>query len=447
MLEYIRSILFRRSRAIQAQTASISLQIDSVAAHIDAVLYQVNALTSRLNAVAEKTEEISNRVKTGLSADSLGIVKGTNNLILNIDFLRDKLGEFSTVNQESREITNKLLANAAWLQDHLGEKLKTDDFVNQLFIQTSNKIEDLHTKSFSLEEISKFQPHLRRNLLPNDSAALQKILMFLWSSAPQPTTYRELSESGFRVFSQNDEDGIILRIFSAINTTNKCVIEIGSNCSDSDIGIPENISTNLIVNHGWHGSVFEIDADECDKIRYFFSRNFATKHFHMTDGITESYFSPNIVSGAVTTDNVNDLLQNVVPVSEPDLFIIDIDGGDYDIMDRLHVMRPRVVVVEFEKRFREHFSVVQRLRENFSKEFPQSGAASLEAWHKLMSRRDYILCAIGTCGYNAFFVRSDVAKSGGLQAMSTKVAFDTHPLLSQAPQALWRTPGETWEEV
>lgn len=60
-----------------------------------------------------------------------------------------------------------------------------------------------------------------------------------------------LDEVGFRVFSQNDEDGILLFIFSIIGTTNKRCVEIC--CGD---GIESN-STNLIINHSWEGLLFD----------------------------------------------------------------------------------------------------------------------------------------------------------------------------------------------
>jgi len=37
----------------------------------------------------------------------------------------------------------------------------------------------------------------------------------------------EINDTGFRIFSQNDEDGILLFIFSVIGTTNKQCVEIG----------------------------------------------------------------------------------------------------------------------------------------------------------------------------------------------------------------------------
>jgi len=297
------------------------------------------------------------------------------------------------------------------------------------------------------EQLALLSPRLRRNFLPNDDSIMQKQLLATWSAASARVLgHRDLVGSGFRVFSQNDEDGVLLRIFSQVGTTNQYVIEIGSNCSDSDLGIPENLSTNLIVNHGWHGAIYEMDQTECDRTRYFFARDFSTKHFHVALHGEQTYLSPLIIPGAISPDNIDQKLREASRDPEPDLMIIDIDGGDYAVIDKMTAVRPRVMVVEFEKRFRERHSVVQFDQSQFSKRWAQSGAASLAAWHKLLGSRGYTLVAIAGTGYNAFFVRNDVA-DGKFAPLGVGEAFDSHPIFSQVDDAVWLEPDETWQAV
>jgi hypothetical protein len=300
---------------------------------------------------------------------------------------------------------------------------------------------------FSAGQLAMLTPRLRRNLLPNDAAAIQKHIMSAWrADAASTIGYKELLESGFRVFSQNDEDGVLLRIFAHIGQANQYVVEVGSNCDDSDLGIPQNLSTNLIVNHGWHGAIFEIDPTECERMRYFFARDHATKHFHVTSNGQHSYFSPLIIEKAVSPKNIDQALRDAHNEVEPDLMAIDIDGEDYAVMQSMSAARPRVLVVEFEKRFRDRHSVVQFDTADFSKRWPQSGVASLPAWEKLCARKGYTLCAIGRCGFNAFFVRSDIA-AGRFARLSCEQAFDTHPIYSKVPGHFWLVPDETWKRV
>ncbi len=295
--------------------------------------------------------------------------------------------------------------------------------------------------------IAALNPHFHRNFLPNDDSAAQKNLIATWRLRPPGIlSHSELVESGFRVFSQNDEDGILLRLFTHIGHTNRYVIEIGSNCSGSDVGIPENLSANLIINHGWHGAVFEMDPTECDKMRYFFARDHATRHFHWSRDGEPTYFSPLIVQQTVNPENINETLFEANNEYEPDLMIIDIDGGDYAVVQSLKVVRPRVLVVEFEKRFRDRYSVVQFDRTNFSKLWSQSGSTSLAAWDRLLGLRGYVLCAIGACGFNAFYVRSEIA-AGQLTSLTIAEAFDIHPILSKVDEGLWLIPDESWQQV
>jgi hypothetical protein len=293
---------------------------------------------------------------------------------------------------------------------------------------------------------SHLSTHFARNLLPNDSAVAQKNLMAVWQSRRDDClNYADLSDSGFRVFSQNDEDGILLRIFSHIGYSNKCVIEIGSNCSGSEIGVPENLSSNLIVNHCWHGLIIEMSTEECKKIQYFFANNCATRHFHWQKDADNFYYSPVILNQEVNPENINSVIQKNINCESPDLFIIDIDGGDYELYKSINVIKPRVLVVEFEKRFRDRYSVFQKNRDLFSSKWAQSGSVSLGAWYRLLSDQGYQLCGISNAGFNAFFIRIDVAE-GRFKPLTPSEFFDSHPIFSRMEEGFWVQPNEDWIE-
>ena len=103
-------------------------------------------------------------------------------------------------------------------------------------------------------------------------------------------------------------------------------------------------------------------------------------------------------------------------------------------------------VVEFEKRFKDTFSVVQFNQNDFSRKWPKSGAASLGAWVELLTGMGYTLCAIWTCGFNAFFIRSDIYNSMFLK-LSTTDAFENHPILSKKRDKFLMAPDQTWRHV
>ncbi|MDQ7989773.1 MAG: hypothetical protein REI09_09100 [Candidatus Dactylopiibacterium sp.] len=288
--------------------------------------------------------------------------------------------------------------------------------------------------------------HFSRNFLPNDHGALQKTLMELWALRDLPVlNWQGLQASGFRVFSQNDEDGVLLRLFSHIGCTNRRVVEIGSNCSGSDLGIPENLSCNLIIHHGWHGSIVEMDALECSRIRHFFARDYATKHFHFADDRGGGYLSPLVLNRMVTPGNINHILAEACGEDEPDLLVLDIDGGDFEVASAVSV-RPRVFVVEFERRFRDRHAVVQKDRNDFGVAWPQSGSTSLPAWEILMAERGYVLCTMASSAFNAVFVRNDVA-AGKLLPTTSSELFQAHPIYSRVNEEFWISPDETWSSV
>lgn len=348
-----------------------------------------------------------------------------------------------------KSIKNMFQINAL-LQDQHQELAKLRSDLNQELSRLRSDLKSMDGRleyNFSPNHLDIMSHRIKRNFLPNDDAALHKALMAIWrAESASVIGYKELLESGFRVFSQNDEDGILLRIFSHIGYTNQYVVEIGSNCNDSNIGLPENLSTNLIVNHGWHGAIFEIDQIECNRLRYFFARDFATKHFHMMDNGDQGYFSPLIVQKEINPENIDQVLIDANDEPEPDLMVIDIDGGEYTVMERMSAISPRVLVVEFEKRFRDKYSVVQFDSTAFSRKWPQSGTVSLPAWENLLISKGYSMCAIGSSGFNAFFVRSDIANSKFLP-LTSKKAFDNHPILSKVPEDFWLSPDETWKKV
>ena len=82
----------------------------------------------------------------------------------------------------------------------------------------------------------------------------QKIL-----AEPRYMEAKRLLGSGFKAFSQNEEDGIIQEIFCRIGITNKNFIEIGVGN-----GL-ENNTLNLFL-QGWRGLWIEGNSDFIDQI-------------------------------------------------------------------------------------------------------------------------------------------------------------------------------------
>src|SRR5215203_6412332 len=100
--------------------------------------------------------------------------------------------------------------------------------------------------------INELEMECGAKLTHNDSVA-QKALMQqyrLLASKGQELLPR-LSDVGFRKYSQFEEDGILLYIFSLIPAVNRTCVEI---CAGDG---RECMTANLIINHGWWGHLFD----------------------------------------------------------------------------------------------------------------------------------------------------------------------------------------------
>jgi hypothetical protein len=224
----------------------------------------------------------------------------------------------------------------------------------------------------------------------------QKILWssfaHLYHSKMPPFSFKHV---GFRVFSQNDEDGILLYIFSLIGATNRKCVEI---CAGDGI---ECNTANLIINHRWIGLLCDGNKKNVRKAKQFYSNHPDTR-----------FWPPAIVLEWITKDNVNQIIQENGFYNDIDLLSLDIDGIDYWLWKEISCISPRVVVLEFNHLLGPEISVSVPYRDDFVAEFTQFGSdyagASLKAFVKLGKEKGYRLVGTNMICTNAFFVREDI---------------------------------------
>lgn len=205
----------------------------------------------------------------------------------------------------------------------------------------------------------------------------------------------KFEETGFRVFSQNDEDGLLLYIFSLIGITNKV-------CAELAFGAPMGAnSTNLICNWGWSGLLADADRHHVAKARCFFES-------HRDTWI----FPPKIIEAWITAENVNDLFVQNEITGAIDLFSLDIDGMDYWVWKALTVVTPRVVVVEFQDFWGPEKAVTVPYDREFKRDpdCPDYFGASLAAFVKLAKSKGYRLVGCNRYGFNAFFIKDGIGE-------------------------------------
>jgi hypothetical protein len=204
-----------------------------------------------------------------------------------------------------------------------------------------------------------------------------------------------LTDVGFKVYSQFEEDGILLYIFSLIGTTNKRVVEI---CAGDGV---ECMAANLIVNHGWTGLLFDGNAELVQNGIKFYASNKST------------WLHPPIFKHAwVTRENVNQLIEENGFHGEIDLLSLDMDGNDYHIMDVIDVIKPRVIICETHNVIPSHLALTVSYSAEFSRtegSHPDFMGVSLLAMTKLLNKKGYRLIGSHRYGFNAIFLPAGVA--------------------------------------
>lgn len=195
---------------------------------------------------------------------------------------------------------------------------------------------------------------------------------------------------GFKVYSQNDEDGIIEEIFNRIGTTNKIFIEFGV-----ENGLECN--SHYLLFKGWRGLWIDGGAAHVKEIREKFAPVLANGQLK-------------ILQAFIACENINELFISGGVTGEIDLLSIDVDGNDYYVWQAINVVRPRVVVIEYNAKFPPNCDWKMAYNKNHLWDGSDWQGASLKALELLGRELGYQLVATNFTGVNAFFVRRDLAK-------------------------------------
>jgi hypothetical protein len=198
-----------------------------------------------------------------------------------------------------------------------------------------------------------------------------------------------LQETGFRCFSQCEEDGKLLFIFAMLGISSGTFVDIGA----AD-GINSNCA-NLALNFGWRG-VF-IDGNPVNINR---GNEFYCKH-------PDSWiYPPKFVHAMVTRENINEILKMATVSVDVDLMSIDIDGNDFWIWDAIECVVPKVVIIETHIEFGTR-SIVVPYDKNyvFPGKHPDYCGASPTAMVKLANKKGYRLIGSNDYGFNTIYVR------------------------------------------
>lgn len=223
----------------------------------------------------------------------------------------------------------------------------------------------------------------------------QRQLFLHYQQCKKENSLPKLADTGFRVFSQFEEDGKLLYIFSVIGMTCKTFVEIGS-----DDGINSNCA-NLHFNFGWHGLFIDGNKKAIKRGRKFYS-----KYPHPWN------YAPRFVCEMIRRENINEIIKANDIEGEIGLLSIDIDGNDYWVWDALEVVQPQVVIIETHNEFGyEDIVVPYDASYIFPGKHPVYHGASPIAMTKLARQKGYRLVGANELGFNFIFVKRGLAES------------------------------------
>jgi hypothetical protein len=223
-----------------------------------------------------------------------------------------------------------------------------------------------------------------------------------------------LTGYGYKVFSQNDEDGIIAEIFKRIGVTDRSFVEFG-------VGNGIECNSLWLLLQGWSGLWIDASEQFCEQIR----------------SAQASWLDNNslmLCRSFITIDNINDVIALRYVDREIDILSVDVDYNDYWIWKAITVVKPRVVVVEYNAAWAPPAAMTVPYASEATWNGTNYFGASLCALAKLGNEKGYDLVGCCLAGVNAFFVRKDLAKGKFLKPGSAEEHYEpARYFLAQLP--------------
>jgi hypothetical protein len=237
--------------------------------------------------------------------------------------------------------------------------------------------------------------------------AMQLQVMRAWDeemAKPRHADPKRLLRHGFKVYSQNDEDGILQEIFRRIGAASRTFVEFGV-----ETGVECNTAKLLI--EGWRGLWIEGNPESVSAM----VKNFAP--FIAAGKLA-------VRTSRITAENINELVEKGGMRGDIDLLSIDIDYNDYWVWKAIEVVRPRVVVIEYNASLRPPLSLAVPYDPQEHWDGSNFYGASLEALVRLGTAKGYRIVGCSIAGVNAFFVRAELCGNKFLEPATAQEHYE-----------------------
>jgi len=243
-------------------------------------------------------------------------------------------------------------------------------------------------------ELSDERRRIDEKTSPATKIALRSLLLSYQRIVATREQLPSIHDVGFRVFSQFDEDGILLYLLAASGIGTRRFVDLGAGD-----GVYASNCANLALNLGFDGLFVEADAAKAEHAQRFYERHADTRER-----------PPKVVQAFVTRENVNELVRGAGFKGDIDLLSIDVDGNDYWLWQALNCVSPRFVVVEAhtELGFEDY---VMPYEPGFDWRLAPAGTrigASPAAFKRLAGELGYRLVGSNLYGFNLCFARNDI---------------------------------------
>lgn len=202
---------------------------------------------------------------------------------------------------------------------------------------------------------------------------------------------KTLRDVEFRVFSQWGDDGIIQWLVSKVPIAHKTFVEFGVQ------DYRESNTRFLLLHDNWDGLVMDGSKAHVEAITrawWFWRQSLCARHVFLT------------------RENVETEIQASGFPTDLGLLHIDVDGNDYWLWEALHVVSPRIMIIEYNS----VFGGSRPIATPYDPAFVRTDAhhsnlyfgASLAALCHIAAKKGYAFVGSNSAGNNAYFVRRDV---------------------------------------